>query len=84
MTTQKSISELALALHDKKILNIDSSLRDTLAVGSPIFNNGDKVADWNIVGGSHYVLVTGLQGDLEKVANPAAISHTVGTKTIGG
>jgi hypothetical protein len=73
MPTQKTVHELAVALHDKKILNIDTPLRDALSVQSSILNDPDKVADWNVIGGSHYVLVTGLQGATDKVTNPAAI-----------
>jgi hypothetical protein len=72
MPTQKTISQLANTLHDKQILNLDSSLRDSLSVESPILNGPDKVADWNVVGGSHYVLVTGA-GVLTNVSNPANI-----------
>jgi hypothetical protein len=76
MPTQKTVSELALALHDKKILNIDATLRDALATPSSILNNPDKAADWNVIGGSHYVLVTGLRGDVGQVTNPANIART--------
>ena len=77
MPTQTSVAELAQKLHDKKILNLDSSLKDSLSIESSVLSGADKVADWNIVGGSHYVVVTGL-GGLGAAANPAAISKTMG------
>lgn len=78
MPSQKTISDLASALHQKKILNIDTSLRDTLGTESSLLNGPDLVADWNIVGGSHYVLVTGLSGALDKISTPAEITRAAG------
>ncbi|MEG3162076.1 hypothetical protein U1763_16370 [Sphingomonas sp. LB2R24] len=77
MPTQKQIAELAHSLHDRKIINLDTSMRDALSVSSTVLNDPNVVADWNVVGGSHYFLVTGIQGGLEKVANPSTIGKTI-------
>ena len=77
MPTQKQIAELAHSLHDKKIINLDSSMREALNVSSTVLNDPNIAADWNVVGGSHYVLITGIQGGLERVTNPTNIGKTI-------
>lgn len=67
-------SQVAQMLHDNKIINLDTSLRDTLATQPALAAHlGDAAADWNLVVGNHYVIVTGLPQKGGLATNPGQI-----------
>lgn len=76
MANLKDVRAVVADLHDKKILNADTSIKSLLAVQADTLTSGaDKVADWYVVGGQHYVVVCGKVTDIatNPVANP--ITH---------
>ena len=67
------VSKVMHQLHDKGVINLDSSIRDLLAPeGVGIVDPGSKLADY-AVAWEHYVVVCGLQnkGAIHEI-NPAA------------
>lgn len=56
MPTQKEVLQMATALHDKKLMNIDGSTRELLSVQLDALNGPQEVG-WYVVGGTSYVLI---------------------------
>ena len=74
MPSIQEISGLANELHNRKLLNLDVSARDLLALQTSVLGGKDPsiYAGWYVLGGDHYVIVCGEHGPQAQI-NPAAI-----------
>ncbi|WP_156949878.1 hypothetical protein [Simplicispira psychrophila] len=57
MPSMKEINDLAVEMHNKKIINLDISARDVLSAAS-VHRKGEEVGIYAL-GGDHYVIVCG-------------------------
>lgn len=74
MPTIREIHDLATELHNKKLLNLDVSAKDLLALQSSLLQGKDpSTVGWYVLGGDHYVLIVAQRAADTKV-NPAEIS----------
>jgi hypothetical protein len=69
MPTMKEINDLALEMHNKKVINLDTSARDILAA-TAAHKHGEEVGIY-VLGGDHYVVVCGATPG--KAVNPGVI-----------
>jgi hypothetical protein len=73
MPTQKQVLQMANALHERKLINLESSARDLISVESDILNGPEQVG-WYVVAGTSYVLI-GASTALEAIKNPAILEN---------
>jgi len=78
MPSINDIHDLVADLHQKKILNADTTLGQiTSALAGHIRNKGEEVG-WYFAGGDHYVVICGRNAPDVAVVNPAAAAKTGG------
>ena len=69
MATARDVGRIAQTLKESKILNLDVSIGEFLAVaGLDVINPGEKYG-WYVLGGEHFVVVCGLDG-VRELVNP--------------
>lgn len=72
MPSMNDLSTLVNELHQKKIINADTSVRDMLAINAGHITSRGQEAGWYAIGGEHYVIVCGMTDISGKVTNPVA------------
>ena len=60
-------------LQQAKLVDFNVPAKSFIDIAHTHFGQrGGEAADWNVIGGSHYVLITGLNGDAAQIkTNPA-------------
>ena len=66
----REVARIVSDLHERKILNGDTTIREILNSFSGEFITPGEKAGWYAIGGDHYVIVCGLQ-QVSDAVNPA-------------
>jgi hypothetical protein len=69
MPTINDIHRVVTDLHEKRILNADTTINELLSVKGDQLTNPGALAGWYAVGGDHYVIICG-KNPVGAVINP--------------
>lgn len=78
MPSISDIHRVVNDLHDKKIINADTTINELLSVKADhLTNPGSLVGSWYAIGGDHFVIVCGLMNPAGAVINPVATTPQI-------
>ena len=72
MPNMTDIKQLVADLHDRKIVNANTTLSELVAVQGGHLSPGQAADGWYIAGGEHYVIVCGMTAAGGKVSLPGS------------